>query len=496
MIDYIVMSTVQLFRNYDVYHPLPLDIKVFQKIINNKQIEKHLKLKESLENIDQVYHKLAENIPLDLIEIPSNVKTQMLKYLKTDIKDIRPGKRFFNTMDFAGSLINCFLETRLSDFELDNKILPENKPIIKYLMDYVGQEIMFCFGLVRNYPIPEQMENLMFDKILQSKAVFVQDKSGNISLCINKHMGIVFGPGYMICIANYSSNAICLCGKKVLVLNSDDCAVINLVSRPDENFKINVGIKTQSVTQHMCCKCTDDNTGEIIYRYKDNMKTNIFMYHKKYTNGDEFEISNKNGLIVQTKHYWKQNISNIISQCTVTDNNTGLRYRGKVEINKTDEKITSKKLTRDNQVEYEESGEQVLVDKISRMNLTSEMIIGWKAVKNSNGEKRILKLGIPPDARTIIPIDEEYYLNNQKERADQAIVMDILLPDEEDEMSVVPHETTAYSYVYSKGPRFEYKIGQLVKPDGFDENSSIGCGKGIHFFREKANLFASYINGK
>ncbi len=74
--------------------------------------------------------------------------------------------------------------------------------------------------------------------------------------------------------------------------------------------------------------------------------------------------------------------------------------------------------------------------------------------------------------------------------------MDILLPDEEDEMSVVPHETTAYSYVYSKEPRFEYKIGQLVKPNGFDDDSSIGCGKGIHFFREKANLFASYINCK
>jgi hypothetical protein len=62
-----------------------------------------------------------------------------------------------------------------------------------------------------------------------------------------------------------------------------------------------------------------------------------------------------------------------------------------------------------------------------------------------------------------------------------------------DEISVVPHETVAYSYVYSNGPKFEYKIGQLVKPDGFNANPDIGCAKGIHFFRSKENLFKSYI---
>jgi hypothetical protein len=217
------------------------------------------------------------------------------------------------------------------------------------------------------------------------------------------------------------------------------------------------------------------------------------MCHKKYLNGNEYEIYNKNGLVVQTKYNNKKQTTNIISQCVLTDEKTGLRFRGKVEINENSNGQTSKKLYKDDQLEFSKSGDKVLVDKLSNLSLRTEMLIGWKAAKNANGEKRIIKLGICPEAKIIKPIDEEYYLNHQKERTNEAIVMDIQLPDEQDEISVVPHETSAYSFVYSPDNRFEYPIGQLVKPDEFDENPDFGCTKGIHFFRDRTTLFNTYI---
>ena len=489
------MATVQILNNSNMYQHLPLDIHVLQNKLQNKKIPRYLVLKESLENIDGVYQKLMGNIPLDYIEIPPNIKTQMLKYFGISVKDFRPGYRTSDKMCFANSLLNCIIETRLSNLELD-VIIKKKEPYVKYIMDYVKQEISSALGVRENNQFAPEIRDNFIQEFFMSDSVFAYDKNYLSSLFVNNHVGIIFGPEYFISFSKYTDFVICFHKKQILISNDNNIAMVNLVPESDGNLKINVGIKANKITQFITGKTLNDNTVEICYKYKDDSRIKLCLYHKKYANGDEYEISNKNGLVVQTKHYWKPDITNIISQCTITDGSTGLRFRGKVEINKSENKITSKKLTLDDQVQYEKSGDQVLVDKISRINLSGEMIIGWKVGKNSNGEKRIIKLGIPPDARTVIPIDEEYYLNNQKERADQAIVMDILLPDESDEISVVPHETTVYSYVYSNGPKFEYKIGQLVKPDEFNENCDIGCANGIHFFRDKANLYASYINNQ
>ena len=71
--------------------------------------------------------------------------------------------------------------------------------------------------------------------------------------------------------------------------------------------------------------------------------------------------------------------------------------------------------------------------------------------------------------------------------------MDILLVDEDKEVSVVPEELVAYSYIYDD-ITFEYKVGIEVFPDSFDKDESNGCGNGIHFFRNKKSVIETYYN--
>ena len=461
-------------------------------------IEKKIQLKESIEHTDSIYYKMLAGINLDIVEIPVKIKNIVRKTIGIEISDFKPwisSSKCDIQKDLKYLMLNILLPiSPISQFTgLDN--LDETKfKLLEYLKSYVGGEMTAGLGLVRN---PNMHQDVTFEKYFsdesETKPILVYGKDISQTLIVNDVICLLFGPGYMVAFSSVSDVVIVLAGSNIILVSSNGYAHSKLVFEYGV-IGVNSLIKTNKLTQILNGKLVPDNTVEITYKYKDNIKTQMFMFHKKFSNGDEYEIYNKNGLIVQTKYNWAQKYSHIISQCTITDDKTGLRFRGKVEIQDKEKGSVSKKLTLNDKIQYEKSGEQVLIDKLSNIRISNEIIIGWKAVKNANGEKRILKLGIPPDARTVIPIDEEYYLNNQKERADQAIVMDIQMPDEEDEISVVPHEIVAYSYVYSNGPRFEYKIGQLVKPDGYNDNPDVGCAKGIHFFRTKANLFKSYIN--
>ena len=129
--------------------------------------------------------------------------------------------------------------------------------------------------------------------------------------------------------------------------------------------------------------------------------------------------------------------------------------------------------------------------------MKDEIVIGWKVAKslpNELGEKRIIKLGIPADAMIVKPIDMEYFNTRGKERCNKAIVMDIQLPMN-DEISIVPSETSAYSYIFNEnGMRFEYKVGMEVVPDIFDPNENESCTHGIHFYRDRQSVFDVYMN--
>ncbi len=498
------MAMVQSIKlNNNLHYPLGFQTNqnpCFKLYLKNFKtpIGKKFQLKESIEHVESIYHKMLAGIVLDIVEIPGRIKDVMRKTIGIEITDFKPwvsSPRFDIEKDLRYLMLNLLHPIGQVEKIIGIDNFDETKfKLIEYLKSYVGGEMAAGLGLVQN---PNMSPDITFEKYFtdetETKPIMVYGKDISQTLIVNDTFCLLFGPGYMVAFSSVSDIVIILAGSNIILVTSTGHTHSKLVYESG-TIGVNSIIKSNKLTQVLSGKIVPDNTVEITYRYKDNIKTQMFMFHKKFANGDEYEIYNKNGLVVQTKYNWKQQYSHIISQCTITDEKTGLRFRGKVEIQDKEKAPVSKKLTLNGETQYEKSGEQVLIDKLSNIRLSNEMLIGWKAVKNANGEKRVLKLGIPPDARTVIPIDEEYYLNNQKERADQAIVMDIQMPDEEDEISVVPHETVAYSYVYSNGPRFEYKIGQLVKPDGFNDSPDVGCAKGIHFFRSKANLFKSYIN--
>ncbi len=211
-------------------------------------------------------------------------------------------------------------------------------------------------------------------------------------------------------------------------------------------------------------------------------------------NGDEHELVNKKNLLIRTTWNNQLQIEKCISVCTMEDKNTGLRFRGKYEDEKKDDKIVHKKLTQDDKVIYQKEGDQVLVDEINNKKVKDEIVIGWKLAATSNGEKRIIKLAVPVDAQIVKPIDTEYFHTKGKERCNKAIVMDIQLPDEQDEISVVPHEKQALSCVFTGSKPFEYNLGQEIVPDSFDPNENESCTHGIHFYRDRGSVFDIYVN--
>ena len=91
--------------------------------------------------------------------------------------------------------------------------------------------------------------------------------------------------------------------------------------------------------------------------------------------------------------------------------------------------------------------------------------IGWKKVSD-----RLVQLLIPEDAK-------RSSATTNKCRCSKAKVLSITSLDGE----------SAYESVVNKtyNPHVEYKVGEMVFPDSFDENRWDECSHGIHFFINK-----------
>lgn len=101
----------------------------------------------------------------------------------------------------------------------------------------------------------------------------------------------------------------------------------------------------------------------------------------------------------------------------------------------------------------------------------------WKACK-SEGVGVYVRLRVPADARRVTPIDTQASLGGRscKSRVEYAIVVGI-----EDEAGKPYQEAT--SFVYKKGEGLVYRVGEIVRPDGYDPNLGRGCGRGINVHR-------------
>jgi hypothetical protein len=176
-------------------------------------------------------------------------------------------------------------------------------------------------------------------------------------------------------------------------------------------------------------------------------------------------------------------------------NENELRYRGRYEEIVSQGKIVSKKLLKNDELIYNKENDQVLVDQLKRFKIKDEIVIGWKVAKSIDGdEHRILKLMIPVDAKIVQPVDREFFSTRGKVRCSKAIVMDIQLPLKNGEVSCVPREMSAYSYVYEKDRPFVYHVGKEVIPDEFDENEDLSCTNGIHFYHDRDIVFEQFLD--
>ena len=91
--------------------------------------------------------------------------------------------------------------------------------------------------------------------------------------------------------------------------------------------------------------------------------------------------------------------------------------------------------------------------------------VGWKKIGN-----KLIKLLIPEDAK-------RSSATSMKCRCDKAQVLAITTLDEA--MSFDSEVNLAYN------PNVEYRVGEMVYPDKFDEDRWNECSKGIHFFINK-----------
>jgi hypothetical protein len=447
------------------------------------KIPKYLPLKIKLDNIynnldiiNQKYDYIElNNETITLLNNVHKIKLEKIYYNKIEIcnHNILKNNNFESMLNIISHNIDLFINfnnifTQNILCDLNNK----NINIIKKIFFYKKYNVIHLYN----------DDNLI---IIIHNFVIIYNKNNNLLLLNNVDLSHV----YIISTDIETKNRI-ISGK---------IFDLNYHFKYNDNKKMIYGYYKNQFIKSLLNYTEDCNNNSILNIKYNNTKNNI--NYKEYkidkNNGDIINIINKNGLIIERYYNYVTNIENIISYCMMdgTSNGNELRYRGKYTEEKKDDKTINKRLTINDSIEYDESEGKVLVDKIRNIDLKSVYIIGWKVAKNENGDLRIIKLCINDDSIIVIPINEEYLLYGKKERCNYAIVLDIQMPILEEEITVVPDELIAYSFIYDKNEtKFEYYAGKEVFPDTFNEDQNIGCGNGIHYYRDKNDLFEYFIN--
>ena len=433
-------------------------------------IPKYLPLKVNLNHIDG----RAFTHIFDFIEIPDNV-SKKLKYLyKIDFTRFVP-KHIDIQETFFSKLVSVMLgysgnsHARLEDIAFIQT---------KLLKEFISFSNHFT---ILDTPRYHDNNNVMVDI------------HNNMILVNNNFVLLLINDIIVIC----KNNDIIMFSSNINYFESTDSTLIFKIFLNDPRDKENMIVNTVMNSPHKKIQYMTYNINNIgdltttyyYEKYETNLK--IVSHTLEKSNGDIKEKMVKNGMYIEHNYNKNKDISKLISQCMYQDN-IGLHYRGKYEEIKSKDTL-NKTLTRDDTIIYNKENNNVLIDTINEIELKEDIIIGWKAAKSVNNEIRIIKLAIPMDAKKIRPIDKEYFYTKGKERCNKAIVMDIQLPMEE-EISLVPSEMSAYSYIFNENGRFVYTIGKEVVPDTFDEDENESCTHGIHFYRNRQSVFDVYVN--
>jgi hypothetical protein len=390
--------------------------------------------------------------------------------------------------------------------------MPKNWQFTKFIPIHSTQNNNIIFqkminiitGNIKNIKIYD-MTGYIYDNIVQEIINFSKMKKNDIDCCnynilvdMNGNIMLIsnsvkiFIVDNIIYIVNNVYDFKSIISSEINYVEHDNCiAFYKFIF--DNNVSANLIMKNKTAIQYTTYNLNEHFDLNIYFTYQNN-ENNIKLIHNlhKKNNGSFQENYIKNGMIVSHKYDNTKKISKIISQCMINDTN-GVRYRGKYEEIKSKDK-NKKTLTKDDEIIYNKEDGKVLIDKINTLTIKEDIVIGWKVAKSLNGEKRIIKLAIPIDAIKITPINHEYFNSRGKERCNKAIVMDIQFPFKDEIISIVPHEMSAYSYIYNENDiKLEYKVGMEVVPDSFDDNINETCTNGIHYYRERNTVFDVYL---
>ncbi len=436
--------------------------------VNNFYIDRKLNSRILLSDINiSIYNYFDE------IQLNHDISQLIYKHTKKNIDTV--------TVKYATqkeSIYNLDFINNISYFDFNFKVL----------LDHFMCEALNINNFQNNYQGNINLQNYMYNAFLKT-VCFVC--SNNIRIYKNDVITIIIEKDFFLMYENIFH--------KSLLIDFNN----NTYTFTEENHTIKIKyikeqktvcgfIKTPEFLNLINVSFDENNNIITKYNYDNRSSIKIYSHAIDKQNGDYIETYNKNGCLIEKKYNYKTDTLNIISQCMIGDNSSGLRYRGKFTSESQNGTIKNKTISINDKIVYDENNDgNVLVDKLERLVIKEgEFIIGWKVVKTSDGEKRILKLGIDCDATIVRPINEEIFISHGKERCNRAIVMDIQLYDENNEISVVPNETKAYSYVFNDS-NFEYKIGEQIVPDKFDNNQSVCCTHGIHYFPNRKSIFLS-----
>jgi hypothetical protein len=458
--------------------------------VSNQHIPRTLKTKVNFSDTNLLFEYLSNNYLNFQLEYSNNLSTFINSHTGKNLPDhIYYKFKFFP--EFASLLMSTSIVANLIPNQILNNhiqlILDEFKTCLP--SKYIQKSFLLkMFNFMEN--LRTNTDNIYIGSFNDiSKSPNTARSNGYI--IVAKQIAVIVNTDYVIINLNMDNSIfeLIITSKYLKIRFDDNVCTIKLGQTKTAAFAYG-----KDFTNLICSSYDEFNTRlkyrlDYAYKSKNTSKRirNITyrspteLYSKTWQNQNQFyEV-----------HYSNEVIDKTIVKCMMSGSD-GLRFRGKqtTTIDRTTNESTTT-IKFGDQTQYEKKKNVVLTDLINNKLNLDDSTIGWKVCQNANGEKRIIKLFIPAEAKKVIPIGDDFLTSNFKERADQAIVMDIQLADLETETSVVPSETEAFSYIHNSA--FTYKVGQQVMPDSFDPNPDSGCSNGIHYFRNRRSVFKTYL---
>jgi len=517
------MTTIALYPETKQQNDWKKKYKLAKQKLHKSSIYSNIRLKIEISNLfefNQFFTKqLASNgyckIPIDYIILPDNIHQIIKSNTNTNIDtNFIPVKYIFERKSI------CTEEIMLNEFSLKMERIMGFIPGLEFikLTQYVNEEFSSFVSSVNSIKLTNinvSLDDIIKNIINDMNIIYSYDYKKIIFF--NDYLMAIFTDDYILFYQKLGSekkNYHLIVGRKIY-LKIPDITLVQIIKKE----MVQIDTSQSDIIYRIAGYILSSNKKEL-FNYSINSKMEV-MKNYSYVDKEKkidmklssilydiqgLEISKyiKSGCVFEEHYNYNNHFRYIISQYGDNDsidgnNSSGLRYRGKkYSQSSIGGKNISKTICDGDKIVYNKEGDETLTNLLvedPNNTLRTEMVVGWKVAKSDTGELRIVKLGIFPDATIVRPVDEEYFITGGKERCDKAIVMDIQLAIKDNEISVVPEETSVYSYIYSpNSSRFEYNVGGEVIPNSFDSNEDKGCANGIHYFRNRLDVFKAYID--